>query len=374
MKRFGWILVLLMLVSPAWAANKADKSNKANNKITVQQLKDLLVSAQQAKKTDQQVADQIKGLELSEELTSAEKSKLLFASPGPLTSEQISVLEARSCMLAPPPSDLPDLPTPDAAAQKAILDKALEFAAKNDQQIHHLTALKVISHYGHVNDSSISNAFGAEGLTRDQGNVKIMNLTSRYTETVENDQGNEKITASTADPKLMRVSPLPENTMRPALSVFLHKAEEGGKINWLRWETISGAKIAVFSFDVDKKSAIYNVDYCCFPTNTSGGYSSKPFKKNVGLHGEFFIDPDTGNILRLLMQAQLSTSDFVDQEDVRIDFGTTTIDNSAYILPVSSVTYSELNVAGDHPQAAILRRTFLVAGYANYQLAGAAQK
>ncbi len=163
MKRLGWILVLLMLASPAWAANKADKANKADNKITVQQLKDLLVSMQQGKMTDEQAATRIKGIELSEELTAAVKSNLLFASPGPLTSEQISVLEARSCMLAPPPSDLPDLPSPDAAAQKAILDKAIGFAAKNDQQIPHLAALKVISHYGHVNDSSRANTFGAEG-------------------------------------------------------------------------------------------------------------------------------------------------------------------------------------------------------------------
>jgi len=372
MKRFGWILVLLMLAAPAWAANKA--ANNANNKITVQQLKDLLVSIQQGKMTDEQAAARIKGIELSEELTAAVKSNLLFASPGPLRSEQISVLEARSCMLAPPPSDLPDLPTPDAAAQKAILDKAIGFAAKNDQQIPHLTALKVISHYGHVNDTSRANTFGAEGLTRDQGNVRIMNLTSRYTETVEINQGIEKVTASTADPKLSRVSPMPENNTRSALSMFLRKADEGGKIHWLRWETISGAKTAVFSFVVDKKSALYGVDYCCFPTNGSGGYGMKPFKKIVGLHGEFFIDPDTGNTLRLVMQAELATSDFVDQEDTRIDYGTATIDGNVYVVPVSSVTYTELNVAGDHPQAAILRRTYLVAGYADYHLAGAAQK
>ncbi len=100
----------------------------------------------------------------------------------------------------------------------------------------------------------------------------------------------------------------------------------------------------------------------------------KPFKKIVGLHGEFFIDPDTGTTLRLVMQAELTSSDFVDQEDTRIDFSTATIDGNMYVVPVSSVTHTELNVAGDHPQASVLRRTYLVAGYADYHLAGAAQK
>ena len=59
MKRFGWILVLLLAASPAWAAKK----------ITVQQLKETLVSLQQAKKGDEDVANRLKDVELSEELT-----------------------------------------------------------------------------------------------------------------------------------------------------------------------------------------------------------------------------------------------------------------------------------------------------------------
>jgi hypothetical protein len=59
MKRLGWILVLLMAVSPAWAAKK----------FTVQQLTDLLVSMQQYNKTDADEANQLKEIELNEELT-----------------------------------------------------------------------------------------------------------------------------------------------------------------------------------------------------------------------------------------------------------------------------------------------------------------
>jgi purine nucleoside permease len=77
MKRLGWILVLLMAASPAWAAKK----------VTVQQLKDLLVTMQQGKKADFEISTWLKGIELTEELTAAAKLKLLFFSPGPLTSE-----------------------------------------------------------------------------------------------------------------------------------------------------------------------------------------------------------------------------------------------------------------------------------------------
>jgi len=367
MKRLGWILVLLMLAVPAWAADY---------KITVQQLKDMLVTLNLGKKTDYEVSSRLKEIDLSEELTAAVKSDLMFASPGPLTSEQICVLEARSSMLAPPSSDLPSDAAPDAAAQRAILDKAIEFAAKNDQQIPRLTAVKVVAHYGHINTFNRwrGNAVEQGGIRRDQGDGRIMSLTSRYTETVEIDQGIEKVTASKADIRLTRVSPIAENSTRPALSLILRKANEGGNIHWLRWETINGAKTAVFSYEVDKKNVLYSVDYCCFPTRNTIDTDWEPFKKTVGLRGEFFVDPDTGTTLRLVMQAELASTDFVEQEDTRIDYGKETIGGNIYIVPEGSFTHIETDVGGDSVNGFILRRTLLVAGYANFSLAGAAHK
>ena len=61
MKRFGWILVILIAVSPAWAAKN----------ITVEQLKDMLTADQQAKKSDADVANELKQVVLTEELTAA---------------------------------------------------------------------------------------------------------------------------------------------------------------------------------------------------------------------------------------------------------------------------------------------------------------
>jgi hypothetical protein len=369
MKRLGWILVLLMVASPAWA----------DKKITVQQLKDLLVTMQQGKKTDFEVSTRLKEFEMIEELTAAAKLKLLFLSPGPLTSEQLCVLEARTSILAPPPSDLPDLPTPDAAAQRAILDKAIGFAAKNDQQIPRLTAMKTVAHYGHLNEFNYWGNKGGNnngGISRDRGDLKVMSLTSRYVETVTIDQGVEKVTVSKADPTLMRISQLSEGGTRPALSKILHQADEDGKIHWLRWETINGTKTAVFSFAVDKRKALYAVDYCCFPTRGDFGDEvvRKPFKKTVGLHGEFFIDPDTGTTLRIVIQAEFAPSDFIEQEDTRIDYGTETIGGNVYVVPEGSFTQIEVNAGGDSSLGYVMRRTMLVAGYANYSLAGTAQK
>jgi hypothetical protein len=370
MKRFVWVLVLLVMAAPTWAANK---------KISVQQLNDLLVSMQQRKKTDAEIANQLKEIDLSEELTATTMSNLLFASPGPLTSEQISVLGARSSMLVPPPSDLPSLPAPDSAAQKAILDRAIDVAAKSNQQSPHLTALKAISRYGHLNEFSKwghweGGGSWQGGVTREPGNRSIMYLTSRFTESVDLNQGAEKVSASSDDPRLRRLIPTPEGGTRPSLSQILRQASENGNIHWMRWEAIGSNKTAVFSFTVGKKESIYSVDYCCFLTEGNNGHEWKPFKKRVGYHGEFFIEPDTGNTLRTVMQAEFAPTDFVEREDTRIDYGTTAIDGNIYVVPVGSYTYSDVDSSGDSFKGYVDRRAYLVCSYADYRLAGSSHK
>lgn len=120
MKRFTWMVLLMVTAMPAWGAKK----------VTVQQLKDMLVDMQQAKKTDDEVASALKNVVLSEELTSSALTGLAAYLPGKFSAEQIYVLEASSATLPPPADDLPNAAAPDAAAQTAMLDKATSYAAK----------------------------------------------------------------------------------------------------------------------------------------------------------------------------------------------------------------------------------------------------
>jgi hypothetical protein len=362
MKRLVWMLVLMMAV-PAWAANDT---------ITVQQLKDLLVSLKQAHKADKAVADKLMELDLSEELTAAVESDLLFASPGPLTSEQINVMEVRSSMLTPPTSDLPNLPAPDAATQKAILEKAIEVATKNDLQNPNLVANKGVSRYGNVN---VFNNWkvGTQRVYRPDDHT-IMRLKARFSETIKIEAGVESVTSSKDDPRLRRINQTPEGGVRPSQNQMLRGANENGNVQWLRWESINGVRTAVFSFSVDKKQALYSVDYCCFLKTDGAGYIWVPFKKTLGLHGEFFIDPETGNMKRIIMLVEFSPTDYVEREDTRIDFDAVVVDGKSCFVPVRSIRKSEVSSLGDLPTGYLKVRTILVSSYADYHISGAAQK
>jgi len=129
-KRIAWLVVILLTAAPCWGARK----------MTVQQLKDMLAAAQKSQKSDAEVAAQLKDVELTEDLTHSVMDGLKPLVPGQLTTEQLFVLEIRSAVQPPPVGDIPSTPAPDAAKQKAILDKAMEYAktdADRPLETHH---------------------------------------------------------------------------------------------------------------------------------------------------------------------------------------------------------------------------------------------
>jgi len=385
-KRFGWVLIAFMAISsPAWAAKK----------ITVQQLKDMLVSLQAAKKADGEVATELKQVELSEELTRGAMNSLVSLVPGPYSTEQIYVLEAKSALLPPPAADLPSAPAPDAAAQKAVLDKAFDYAAKTYAQLPHLTATKTTARFeDNQNVIKASSGMHSSGSTDDPNLVmsaQFIHYINSTDQPVELVNGAEMV--STAKDK----TPWGSNGhivilgQGPVLSSVLQEAQATGKIAWLRWELVNGKQAAVFSFSVDKKKSHYAVNYCCFPDLDQTGrmnYSApssgnmnpvahgnmqtttdwKPFKSTVPYHGEIFVDPDTGIVVRLNTQAEFKTSDVVHQEDQRIDYLPVTAGGKALVLPVKTVVNTEVVPNGDSGAGKYsTRHTLFTAEYKDYK-------
>jgi hypothetical protein len=179
----------------------------------------------------------------------------------------------------------------------------------------------------------------------------------------------------------------------PVLSSVLQDAQTAGTISWLRWETINKKTTAVYAFSVDKKKSHYAVNYCCFPVSEQAGlmhFSGKAgsgvytpvgnlqthttydqyFKATVPYHGEIFVDPDTGIVVRLVLQAEFKSSDNVQQEDQRIDYAPVKVDTKALVLPVKTVIDTEVVPNGDSGAAKFTtRHTLFTSEYKNYQLA-----
>ena len=102
-----------------------------------------------------------------------------------------------------------------------------------------------------------------------------------------------------------------------------------------------------------------------FQTNTS----YHPYKANVPYHGEFFIDPDSGIVVRMITQAELKPTEVVHQEDTRIDYGPVDVGGKPLVLPVKTVIDTEVVPYGDSGAAGAhtTRTTFFTSEYKDYK-------
>jgi hypothetical protein len=378
-KRFVWLVVVLLIASPGWAAKK----------MTVEELKGLLAANQKAQKSDADVAAELKDVELTEELTHSSMDSVKPLVPGKLTTEQLFVLEIRSAVLPPPTSEIPATAAPDAAKQKAILDKATEYVTKTYAQMPALTATRTLRRF-QDNASQDQPALGSHSSAVLAATYTPIHYTASDDASVTFKNGIE------VNPLVGEKTHWGDNSMiallgqAPDPGTVLADAQAAGKVSWLRWQTVSGHDLAVFSYSVDKKKTHYAVNYCCFPETSqlgavgmrgtvnggeTGNYQTnarwKEFKATEPYHGEIFVDPDTGVIYRLITEVEFKGSDPVKAENQRIDYGVESLGDKKLVVPGFVTIDTVERPYPDSPQGRfILRHTLFTATYSGYKLGG----
>ena len=397
MKRSLICLVLLAGVIPAWSAKK----------ITVAELTDLLRSLEQEKKNDTEVANALKQVELTEELTRSAMNSLVGLVNGPLSTAQIYVLEARSANLAPPASDLPAMPTPEAATQKAILAKAETYVTRTYDLLPALTATKTTLRFQDnvealAASSGISSgakeAVTSSGFTKSASYIHYINSTARA---VTSERGLEKKPAEKDQTKWGANGMTAIQDPSPNLGRVFKEAQASGILQWLRWESINGKPAAVFSFGVPRQESKLAVNVCCFPnidqtgvarfytsatapaiagseaTGSGGGVTGNfqthtewhEFKTTAPYHGRFFIDPDTGVVVRMIVEAEMKPGEVVHQLDTRVDFAPVKVGQGTFVVPVKTVVNSVVVPNGESGAGGYSTRcTLLTSEYSEYRM------
>jgi hypothetical protein len=398
MRRLILCLALLLSAVPAWSGRK----------ITVAQLADLLRSLAQDKKSDADAATTLKQVELTEELTRAAMNSLVGLVNGPLSTEQIYVLEARSANLAPPPSDLPAAPAPDASAQKAILAKAEAYITKTYEQLPALTATRTTLRFqdniealppaSGIN-SGAQDAVTSSGFTSPAYYVHYMNSTARV---MASERGVEKKPAGKDTARWGANGMTAFQEPDPSLGRVFKEAQAAGNMQWLRWELIEARPTAVYSFTVPRQKSKLALEVCCFPNINQAGVATfynattaavlggpgasgggvtgnfqtttewHEFKTTPAYHGRLFIDPDSGVVVRLIIEAELKPGEVVRQFDTRMDFGPVKAGPASFVVPVRTVINSVVvpngeSGAGGHST----RCTLLNSEFSDYRVGAA---
>jgi hypothetical protein len=386
--RLGWLLCLMLVASPVWAAKK----------ITVEQLKDLLSGMQAAQKSDADVGAALQTVELTEQLTLPTMESLAKKYPGQNIAQQLFVLEISSALLAPPAADIPTAPAPDAAAQKAILDKAFDYSGKTFAQLPAVSVTKTIRRF---QDNPPLTRGNTNGIPPHSFTPIQYASVDDYTVALRNGaEANPLLNEKKSWGANGIVAPLGQ---QPILNKVLEEAQGSGRISFVRWELIDGRQAAVFSFAVDKKKTHYAVNYCCFPEDEAsggadkdlnmrggtgaavGGFSPrvqavqaqdvypgfsswKAFKATVPYHGEFAVDPNSGVVVRLTTVAEFKSSGWVRQENQRIDYAEEKVGDKSLVLPVRSIIDSAEQPFGDtESKDPSVRHTLYTAAYKDYK-------
>ena len=121
----------------------------------------------------------------------------------------------------------------------------------------------------------------------------------------------------------------------PVLGLVLVDAAQN-KLAWGHWEQGANGTLAVFRYSVPKDNSHYEVRYCCVAA--SYGMESNSFNVMSGYHGEIAVDPASGVIVRVTLQAELTAEDPISRADLAVEYGPVELGGTKYICPQRSVS------------------------------------
>ncbi|HLY43239.1 MAG TPA: hypothetical protein VKR52_18655 [Terracidiphilus sp.] len=323
MPRLLLLLSLLGLGLPAPAATP----------VTLDQLREFLAAPSTRKLTDAQIADRLSSVELIEQVTVPALAHLLAGlRVGPETAEQLQLLAAASIFADPPTSDELGLPPPNPAAQQQMLRSATDYVRTTLHHLPDFLADRVTTCYDSVPRES------------DRNQEKIiprLRWVRHYQREITFRNGTELAASAASD------SPDPARGFStwgefgPILDIVLGDSFSGA-VTWKRWErSNTGVQIAVFHYAVPQSASHYLIDFCCYKPSESSGWMQ--FRERPAYHGDLYIDPQTGLVERITLQADLNEGDPVSANRFVVQYGRVEIAGKNYVCPLSGIAIAVID-------------------------------
>jgi hypothetical protein len=343
--RHAVLLVLLTAVAlPAWAAKG----------VTVAQLEETLTAISSAHKPDAEIARQIAGIKLSERITEATLARLkAHLDADSQAALALQLLADQSAFLDPPASELPATSVPDDATQQRMLEAARNYVAQMLPRLPNLLATRSTLRY---DDSP-------QGLKKGGWPMRLgLHLVDTSSREISVRDERDSLPSAVWQQQSGLVS---KGEFGSTLGMILADTAKG-KVTWSHWEQIAGDPAAVFQYLVPRSASNYKVTGYQQPTaeyaNLTGrqgvagigpqlsNHSSDftPTVTKPGYHGSLWLDPATGTILRITIEADAKGGAPFQRASILVEYGPVQIGDSRFICPMRSVALYEANAA---PQA-----------------------
>jgi VWFA-related protein len=309
-----------------------DQPSFAARRVGVHELEQILDTANDEQ--DGELANQLAGLELSERLNSKLLSLWKNRLRGKKSIAALVILADDSAFLDPPANEILSDPAPDLDTQRQMISGTAKYLKEAIPKLPDFFAIRTTTEYEQPSprkEDTWKTALADQSLRE----AVIEKATLRYRNGHEEEDPERRKSSPSArkrDLKLIGV-------FSPILGSVLGDATRGDSILiWSHWVRGERGREAVFRYFVRTENPHYNVTYCCLV----GG---RPFLTSPRYLGELTIDPATGAILRLTMEAELGWIREPNLNPVQpakgaatmIEYGTVEMGGKEYVCPRRSV-------------------------------------
>jgi VWFA-related protein len=321
----------------------------ASRPITLEQLQQLLTKAQSTHLSDNETARQLADVELSARAEPQALQRLVVVSPGQKTTQALRGLAGLSAFLDPSASEIPSTPTPGFAAQKAILAKTIHYVARTLPTLPDFLATRATEHFDDSPQVLQSGGWPVRAGFHLEGSFEAP---ITFVDGAEKNAQSQSFSPTTALKKVGstkgKIDAKPAaigsglnswGEFRTILGIPLVDAAKG-KINWLRWEQIGGKPAAVFQFQIARADSHYEVQFYRNRPSKGSAKSNYIFRQTTGYHGSLAIDPGSGAVQRIIIDADMEPGSPIQRASMLVDYGPVQMGTRSYTCPIHSITVS----------------------------------
>jgi hypothetical protein len=342
MHRFALAVILSVLCLDAPAARPAAPEAGATQKISVNQLEEILPGYHG--KTDAEAAQALSAMQLTERLSTLRLARLKGELPGEKAQQALSILADKAAFLKPPDEEIVADPAPDAAATRLMLVQIVNYVNTTVRQLPNLMAVRETTGF---EDRPQEDALEATGIVSKSYLPLHAVGKSSYAVTYRD---RKEVVDDSASKSLKHSAPIgglvTSGEFGPILSTVMADALKG-KITWARWEEGAPQRLAVFAYNVPEEKSSYFVKFCCVVNGykSDGQPDLQVFNERASYRGEITFDPTDGSILRITLEAEMPPSGLVPHAGIAIDYAPVEIGGRNYICPARSVSMLQAHVS-----------------------------
>ena len=310
-----------------------DNPRPGVEKVTVAQLEQLVHS-------QTGLLQKLANLELSERLSTPRLDALLSEIHNERERQALTADADLSSALAPPADEIVNRPPPTLEEQRTILLRTYDYLQNAIPKLPDFYALRTTARF-------------EEPAERDSEIWKMphqdqtLHFATGEHATVFYRNGNEVVEKKQKLGKRpvvrgVRARSLETSgTFGPILTyVWTAAASSPGNLNWKRWERGKYGDLAVFSYRAASPNTGPDITFCCLPE----GNGTTLYQNKADTYGEFAVNPDSGAIMRIAINADLDEERDPEvpliRSQIMVEYGPVELGGKTYICPQRSAEIS----------------------------------